>query len=748
MPTRSKLLSLVLAALMVFAFTPVLAQFSPAIYAVDQDVVDGVVRVTRATSDGPGWVVIHADDAGAPGPVIGYVAVPSGISANVEVQIEDEAAITPVLHAMLHEDSGAEGTYEFPDGDPPVQVNDAIVMVPLNVTATGHSLQRVIADQADLSTLFAAIEAAGMAGEFTADGGPYTVFAPSNDAFAALPEGELDALLADPEALGGVLSYHLLPGVVTSDLITESMEAETINGPPVAIEVADGAVTVNGANVTTADLEAFNGVVHIIDAVLLPPAAEEAAAEEAPAEEATPEPVDMVDTAIAAGGFDTLVAAVQAAGLENALRSGTYTVFAPTDEAFAALPAGTVEALLEDPAALKAVIYNHMVGGIRGSDVFTDGLELRTPRGQMLTLTAADGGYMVGDANIVATDVAAANGVIHAIDKVLIPANIELPGAAAETGAAEATAEPTEEAAAEATAEPTAEPTEEATPEPTEEAAAAPAELPATGAAKQETGDIVDTAAGVGNLDLVLQAAQAVGLDDTLRGEGPYTIFAVSDSALGMLPVSMLDALSPAMKEQLADIIRYHVVEGRYTSADLSDGMTLETLQGSTLTISVVDGALLVNGTPIVAADIEATNGVIHVINAVLMPPGVGAAAAAAEAPAEEAAAAEATPEPTEEAVAAEATAEPTEEAAAEAVAAEATPEPTEEAMAEAAMTEAPAEEAVAAEATAAPEEETAPEALPSTGGSTSGSTTTFAAVALILVVLAGAAFVTRRRQA
>lgn len=285
MQRSRKLVSLlVLSALLVLVLAPaVSAQFTPQIFAVDQDVVDGVVTITRVTSDGPGWVVIHADDDGAPGPVIGYAAVPAGISATVEVTVDPEQ-VTPVLHPMLHVDAGVEGTYEFPGADVPVTVGDAIVMVPINVPTVGASLAGV-ATSAGFTTLVAAAQAAGLDGEL-AGGGPYTVFAPTDEAFAALPEGELDALLADPEALANVLSYHLVPGVVPSSALTESLMAESVLGELLDIQVSADGITVNGAKVTQADVEAYNGVIHVIDAVLLPPVAEEAPVEEAVVEAA------------------------------------------------------------------------------------------------------------------------------------------------------------------------------------------------------------------------------------------------------------------------------------------------------------------------------------------------------------------------------------------------------------------------------------------------------------------------------
>jgi uncharacterized surface protein with fasciclin (FAS1) repeats len=123
------------------------------------------------------------------------------------------------------------------------------------------------------NTLVTAVQAAGLVDTLQGDG-PFTVFAPTDEAFAALPEGTLDALLEDPEALADVLTYHVVPGRVLAADVVELSSATTVQGADIAIEVIDGGVVLNGsANVVTTDVEADNGVVHVIDAVILPPAA-------------------------------------------------------------------------------------------------------------------------------------------------------------------------------------------------------------------------------------------------------------------------------------------------------------------------------------------------------------------------------------------------------------------------------------------------------------------------------------------
>ena len=133
---------------------------------------------------------------------------------------------------------------------------------------------------------------------------------------------------------------------------------------------------------------------------------------------------DIVDTAVAAGSFNTLVAAVKAAGLVETLKGdGPFTVFAPTDEAFAKLPAGTVEALLKDKAKLTRILTYHVVSGnVMAKDVVKlNGKSAKTVEGSSVSITVKGGKVMVDNANVVKTDIACSNGVIHVIDTVIIP---------------------------------------------------------------------------------------------------------------------------------------------------------------------------------------------------------------------------------------------------------------------------------------------------------------------------------------
>jgi len=386
------------------------------------------------------------------------------------------------------------------------------------------------------TTLAAALEAAGLVETLKGEG-PFTVFAPTDDAFAKLPEGTVEALLADIPQLTEILTYHVVPGKVMAADVVELQSANTVNGLPVYIKVADGKVFINGAEVIITDVEADNGVIHVIDSVILPP-------------------VDIVETAIADGRFTTLVAAVQAAGLVDTLKGeGPFTVFAPTDDAFAALPEGTVEALLADTPQLTSILTYHVAPELLLSPKVLESEKIATVNGKSLTVSMDMGKPMVDNAEIIITDVYASNGVIHVIDAVVIPGK-----------------------------------------------------------------DIVETAIADGRFTTLVAAVQAAGLVETLQGEGPFTVFAPTDDAFAKLPAGTVEGLLNDIPA-LTDILLYHVVPGKVMAADVVNLTSADSALGKALPIEVRDGKVFVAGAQVIITDIETTNGVIHVIDTVMLPP-------------------------------------------------------------------------------------------------------------------------------
>ena len=256
-------------------------------------------------------------------------------------------------------------------------------------------------------TLVAAVQAAGLVDTLKSKG-PFTVFAPTDAAFARLPKGTVESLLK-PENKGrlqAILAYHVVPGRVLAADVVKLSGATTVQGQKIDIAVKNGKVSVDGAQIVKTDILTSNGVIHVIDNVILPA------------------DKDIVDTAVSAGSFGTLVAAVQAAGLVDALKGeGPLTVFAPTDAAFAKLPEGTVENLLkpENKDQLVAILTYHVVAGkVMASDV-VELSSARTLNGKTAGIKVAGSNVMIDDAKVVATDIETSNGVVHVIDSVILP---------------------------------------------------------------------------------------------------------------------------------------------------------------------------------------------------------------------------------------------------------------------------------------------------------------------------------------
>jgi len=290
---------------------------------------------------------------------------------------------------------------------------------PAEPTAVPEVVTKDLVDTAvaagSFTTLATALKAAGLVDVLKGEDS-FTVFAPTDDAFAALPAGALEALLKNPEALKTVLLYHVVPGKVMAADVAKVKSVESAAGLPLAVTVADGKVMIGDANVTAVDIEASNGVIHVIDKVLLPP--------EPQAAQASAAAMDLVDTAVAAGNFTTLATALKAAGLVDVLKgSDEFTVFAPTDKAFKKLPPRTLKALLANPERLKTVLLYHVVPGRLAAVDVAKSKQLETAAGITLPVRVRNGHLLVGGATVTTPDVEAANGVIHVIDTVLIPPN-------------------------------------------------------------------------------------------------------------------------------------------------------------------------------------------------------------------------------------------------------------------------------------------------------------------------------------
>ena len=286
----------------------------------------------------------------------------------------------------------------------------------------------------DFNTLVSLVTSSGLAGALSDNDTMLTVFAPTDAAFAKVPQATLDALAADADLLRSVLLYHVVSGDIGSDLAIAAAAsnggAASLQGEMIGMKVYDGTLFLNDeTKVTTADILASNGKIHVIDSVILPPSITNAAASDSSAStsESTATAATgntIVDLAIADGRFDTLVELVVLAGLADDLQgAGPFTVFAPTDDAFAKLPAATVAALKADPkGALANILLYHVVSGEVGSDTAATLTSATALSGETINIKVYDGNiYLNDDSKVIVADVLASNGKIHAIDTVILP---------------------------------------------------------------------------------------------------------------------------------------------------------------------------------------------------------------------------------------------------------------------------------------------------------------------------------------
>jgi transforming growth factor-beta-induced protein len=556
--------------------------------------------------------------------------------------------------------------------------------VPATAAAPCKTITELVSGDPQFSTLLTAVQAAGLAE--TLSSGSYTVFAPTNAAFAKVPSDTLSGLLNDPVALKAVLLYHVVPGKVSAKQVSSLSSAKTANGATVSVKASGGKVMINNATVIKADICAANGIVHVIDTVLLPPAAaapapadpvaaepaatepaaepaaevapaavevpatpeasttvtapatetaatepaatepaatepatteetmtEPAATEPAPAETATAEPAttetaapaDAAATTDASAGtakalsvdsnnvydvistderFSTLAGLISDAGLDETLMGGEYTVFAPTNEAFAKLDDNTLAVLASDPELLKKVLLYHVVPGKVMADKVVATAQLASAEGSSLDIKVEGSDVSVGAAKVLATDIAADNGVIHALDTVLVPADVTIPASAADVAAAAATA------------------------------------TPASAVAGCTIPTVAEAVTADPDFSTLLTAVKAAGLVDTLNGAGPYTVFAPTNAAFAKVPKETLDGLlnDPAA---LKAVLLYHVVSGKVMSPDVVKLTTATTVNGADVKVMVDGSTVKINDATVTKVDVPACNGVIHVIDSVLLPP-------------------------------------------------------------------------------------------------------------------------------
>ena len=407
-----------------------------------------------------------------------------------------------------------------------------------------NTVNDIVSNSNDHTTLETAINACGLDGTLSGPG-PFTLFAPTDAAFNALPAGTVAALLNDIPTLTDILKHHVLGDSVMSTMLSNGMMATTLLGTDVTVSITNGNVYIDNAMVTVADIIADNGVVHVIDAVLLPP---------------TPATNSVYDIVSNSNDHTTLETAINACGLDGTLSGpGPFTLFAPTDAAFNALPAGTVAALLNDIPTLTDILKHHVLGDSVMSTMLSNGMMATTLLGTDVTVSITNGNVYIDNAMVTVADIIADNGVVHVIDAVLLP--------------------PT----------------------------------PATNS-------VYDIVSNSNDHTILKTALDTCFFTSYLSGPGPFTLFAPTDAAFNALPAGTLPALLNDLSE-LANILKHHVIGDSLMSTMLSNGMMATTLLGTDVTVSIINGNVYIDNAMVTVADIIADNGVVHVIDAVLLPP-------------------------------------------------------------------------------------------------------------------------------
>ncbi|WP_286235892.1 fasciclin domain-containing protein [Thalassotalea sediminis] len=420
-------------------------------------------------------------------------------------------------------------------------------------------------DNGNFTTLVAALEATGLDTTLADENASFTVFAPTDDAFALLGDDTINALLEDTDTLSDILTYHVISGEVDAAAAVASagQTVEMVNGDMVGLSLDGDNLLVNTATVTMTDIQTDNGIIHVIDAVLMPPA-----------DKGQPM-MNIVETAVADGRFTTLVAALQAAGLDGALAdaSGNFTVFAPTDDAFAMIDDEVLSMILADTDLLSNLLLQHVIDAeVSSVSAYAlNGQQATTLSDAMIpvSINAETDMLMFGGANIVIKDIYTSNGIIHVIDAVVI-GDLELPSTA---------------------------------------------------------NTVVDVAVNDGNFTTLVSVLQSTGLDAVLSDpDTDFTVFAPTDDAFAKLDASLLEGLL-ANPEQLKSVLLYHVLSGAKVMSDAaitvanSENNTVTTANGSDVALTVKDATLYLNLSPVSAADVSADNGVIHVVDQVILPP-------------------------------------------------------------------------------------------------------------------------------
>ncbi|MFW5974920.1 MAG: fasciclin domain-containing protein [Bacteroidota bacterium] len=510
----------------------------------------------------------------------------------------------------------------------------------------------VIVNSDDHTTLETAVIEAGLDGTLGGDG-PFTVFAPTDAAFDALPEGTMDALLEDPTGnLAAILLHHVVEGTTMSGDLSDGLEVTTLKGQDVTVSIdGDGTVMIDNATVTVADIETANGVVHVVDAVLMPEYDVQVTNTDAYGDILT----DREGHSLYFFTKDAESEASSCTGdcVDNWPLFDQANLYLPEDlnrDEFARFERadGNMQVTFkgwplyyfqndEDPGDVNGedvinswyvakpdytvmLMDNQLVGsdGLNYTGDYEEGEEIVQyfvdDKGRTLYTFSND---FKNQNNYTAEDLS--NNIswpVYEEDNVVTPSVLEASdfGSIDVYGKTQMTykgwplyyfvEDDMERGSNKGVSSP------EPGVWPVAVADMMPA-LPAT---------VVDVVVESENHTTLETAVIEAELDDDLSADGPFTVFAPTDAAFDALPEGVLDDLLDDPTGELAQILLYHVADGKVMSGDLSDGQMIETLQGEDVEVTLDNGDVFINDAQVTVADIEADNGVVHVIDAVLLP--------------------------------------------------------------------------------------------------------------------------------
>ncbi|MDX2486668.1 MAG: fasciclin domain-containing protein [Gammaproteobacteria bacterium] len=431
-----------------------------------------------------------------------------------------------------------------------------------NTSSTPGNIVEVAEANGSFTTLVAALQASGLDAVLANETRDFTVFAPTDAAFEALLTDlgiSAAELLASPN-LSDILLYHVVPDAEinsTQAIAAAGTTVTTANTDDIGVALQGTDLFINASRVETPDVDASNGVIHVIDAVLVPTE-----------DDATSGTItNVADTN---GNFSILVTALQTANLDTVLAdaSGKFTVFAPTDAAFQAYltEAGISAADLLASPNLSDILLYHVISGAEvnaaaATAIAGNTVEMGNSDNMALSLSGSE--LFANLSGISDPNVDASNGIIHVIDTVLLP------------------------------------PVEAATP----------------------TQTITQIAEASTDFTILALALQTAGLDATLNAAGDFTVFAPTDAAFTALLTNLgISAGDLLANPDLSDILLKHVVSGSVDSvtAFTLNGADVPTLNGETVNFAIDSDKFTVDGAQVTTFDIPATNGVIHVIDAVI----------------------------------------------------------------------------------------------------------------------------------